>query len=167
MNKDTVIGIVGSVILVTAMVVVFVYERNNVQATPDVATPPTTHVAVASLSGSVAVSKSDSKMDNITAVGSTDIKFHLTWTATNGKDTLKLTVAPPKGNLTAASSTPTDSGDVTVTVHVPAGTVVRGDWTVQVDFTTATPAPLPGGIQPPAGGMTDSTVSYTVAVAAA
>jgi hypothetical protein len=165
MNKDTVIGIIGSVVLVTAMVVVFVYERNNMPAAP-VVTTPVTHVAVASLAGSVSLSGRDAKMDNITAVGPTDVKFHLTWTATNGKDTLILTVTPPKGNVSAVTSAPTDSGDATVVVHVPAGTVLRGDWKVQVEFTSAKPTPLPVPIQPPAGGMTDASVSYSVGVTA-
>lgn len=167
MNKDTVIGIVGSVILVAAMVVVFVYERNNVQAAPDVATPPTTHVAVASLSGAVPVSKSDSKMDNITAVGPVTITFNLKWTAQamDSKDTLKLTITPPMGNVTAPAPVSGDTGDLSVTVTVPAGTVLQGNWGVAVEFTKATPGTLPGGVMNPAA-TTDSSVSYTVTVSA-
>jgi hypothetical protein len=163
-NKDTVIGIVGSALLVAAMVVVFAYERANAQVATGEDLEPA--IAQSSLSGSVAVGSSDTKTANITAVGPANVTFHLSWSANNGRDTLRLTVTPPPGSgMQASTSTPSDSGDITVTIPVPAGTENAGNWTVKVDFTAAAPDPLPGGIPPPAGGMTDASVSYEVAVA--
>ncbi|MEA3136896.1 MAG: hypothetical protein QOJ26_1244 [Thermoplasmata archaeon] len=167
MNRDTLVGIVGSALLVAAMVVVFVYERNNAQAAlGDDAL--VTHVGEASLSGSVAVGQSDSKTDHIAASGPANVTFHLTWTAGNGRDTLKITATPPVGsNLTAKSSQAENDGAIDLVVSIPADGESDGNWTIKVEFTQAAANPLPGGIPPPAGGMTDSTVSYKVAVAVA
>ena len=164
MNKDTVIGIVGSALLVAAMVVVFVYERANAEVGDEEGL--TASIEQPSLSGTANVGQSDTKQANITAVGPSNVTFTLTWTAEQGSDTLKLSITPPSGSeIAAKGSSNEDDGSITVTVPVPADYMGQGLWSVKVDFVSARPAPLPGGVSPPAGGMTDSSVSYSVAVA--
>ena len=167
MNKDTLIGIVGALVLVAVMVLVFAYESVNVEAADGTGDDLVASIDQASVSGSVAVGSSDSKTDNITAVGPRNLTFTLTWTASQGSATLRLTVTPPSGgtDVTAMTSQAEDDGSITVKVPIPADYARQGLWTVKVDFTQATPDDLPGGISPPVGGMTDSAVSYTVAVA--
>lgn len=165
-NRDVVIGIAGAAILVVAMVGVFVFEHDNAQAnTTGGASPAAT--AGPTVTGSVAVGKNDVKIANVTATNATNVTFHLTWKATQGKDTLKLTVAPPTGsNITAgAVSEAKDTGDITVSVAVPTGANPAGGWKVQVDFVKADATPVGGVITPPTpAGGTDASVSYTVAI---
>lgn len=172
MNKDTLVGIVGSVILVAAMVIVFAYERSNAVATDDGA--PDDMAATFNnhtVAGSVGVGASDTKMDNFTVDGPTNVTFLLTWSATNGRDTLRLTVMPPPGSemVEGATSEASDEGTISLRVAVPAGGWASGEWTVKVDFTEANPDSLPGGIDPPVPPpmSTDSSVSYSVAVSSA
>lgn len=163
MNKDTVIGIVGSALLVAAMVVVFAYERANAQvADPD---ELTASVAQSTLSGTANVGQSDTKMDNITAPAGTNVTFKLTWTQGNGPDTLKITATPPAGSgITAKSSPNENDGSITLVVAVPMDAV--GDWSVKVDFVSAQGGTLPGGIANP-NAPADTSVSYSVAVSIA
>jgi hypothetical protein len=164
MNKDTAIGIIGSVVLVAAMVVVFVYERNNPPAGTGDATGAENHIAMGSLSGSVNVRSSSSMTDNITAVGPTNVTFHLHWTATNGRDSMQVSVTPPTGsNVSAPASMAGDSGDLSITAHIVDGVTAWGNWTIKVDFTDASAMTLPGGVNNPTA-MTDSKVSYTIDV---
>lgn len=159
------VGIVGSSLLVAAMVVVFVYERANAQGLED-DEDLAASIAQSTLSGTVNVGSSDTKTDNITAVGPSNVTFTLTWTASQGSDTLRLTVTPPSGSgLAPMTSTAEDDGSISLRITVHAEHESQGLWSVKVDFTAATADPLPGGIPPPAGGMTDSSVSYSVAVA--
>lgn len=159
------VGIVGSALLVAAMVVVFVYERANAEVLDDDENL-TASIAQSSLSGTANVGQSDTKQANITAVGPSNVTFTLTWNAGQGSDTLKLSITPPSGSQIAAkASANEDDESITVTVPIPADYMGQGLWSVKVDFMSAEPASLPGGISPPAGGMTDSSVSYTVAVA--
>lgn len=165
MHRDAVVGVVGAVVLVVAMVGVFSYERARApgldgegESLGDEAGP--------TLEGSVQVGKSDVKVANVTATSASNVTFHLTWKATNGKDTLKLTVAPPTGSgiEEGAVSEAVDSGEVTVTVRVPPGASPEGGWQVTVEFVKATPAALPGGVPPPTPppGSTDASVAYKV-----
>lgn len=170
MNRDTVVGIVGAVILVTAMVGVFYYER-SVAATPNGegdGGPATNSTSGPIVSGTVAVGATDSKLANVTATSARNVTFTLTWTATNGADTLQVTVAPPTGSgiMEGAVSEPSDSGEIVVTVEVPEGATPTGEWKIDVTFTQATPDPLPGGIPPPTPppNSTDASVDYSVAV---
>lgn len=159
------VGVVGSSLLVAAMVVVFVYERANAEVL-DEEDELTAAIAQASLSGTVGVGLSDTKTDNITAVGPSNVTFTLTWSAEQGTDTLKLTVTPPSGSgMGMVASVAEDDGSITVRVTVPDGYAAQGNWTVKVDFLSAEPDTLPGGVSPPAGGMTDDSVGYKVAVA--
>lgn len=171
MNKDTVVGIVGAAILVTAMVGIFYYER-GVAADGGIGGPggPGTNANTTgpTVTGTVALGSTDSKLANITAASAGNVTFRLTWTATNGADTLQITVAPPTGSgiMEGSVSEPSDSGEITVTVAVPAGATPTGEWKVDVSFTQATPDPLPGGVPPPTNppGSTDTSVDYRVAV---
>lgn len=90
-----------------------------------------------------------------------------TWIGTtNGKDTLRVTVAPPEASTIPEGGKDTkDTGEVTITVNVPDGTSSAGAWSVKVEFTAATPDPLPGGIPPPTPppGSTDTSVSFDIA----
>lgn len=166
MNKDTLVGIVGSALLVAAMVVVFAYERANAAEVRDNGEGLTPSIGQASLTGTVNVGSSDTKTSDITAVGATNVTFMLTWTASQGTDTLRLAVTPPAGSdITARTSQAEDDGSITVTVPVPADYAAQGNWTLKVDFVSAEPDTLPGGVTPPVGGMTDSSVSYTISVA--
>jgi hypothetical protein len=164
MNRDTLIGIVGSALLVAAMVAVFAYERNNAQASgADDADGPV--VGEPELLGSVQVGSSSQKTVAIAADGPANITFHLAWTASNGRDTLRFTVLPPPGSdLPAAPSQESDSGDLMMVVPLADGQRSDGNWTLKVEFTQASGDELPGGISPPVGGMTDSSVSYKVHV---
>lgn len=171
MNRDTVVGIVGSAILVAAMVGVFWYERSvapvgdaaPTDAGGDPATPPSP------VAGTVALGETATTLVNVSSANATvrNVTFQLTWSATNGRDTLKLTVAPPPGSgiLEGAISEPTDSGDVSVTVQVPEGATAVGVWEVKVEFVRADPDPLPGGVPPPTPppNSTDESVAYSVA----
>lgn len=167
MNRDTVVGIVGAVILVTAMVGVFYYER-NVAATPTTGDDgPATNTTGPTATGTVAVGATESKLLNVTSATARNITFTLTWTATNGADTLQLTVAPPTGSgiLEGAISDPSDTGTITVTVAVPEGANPVGEWKADVTFEQANPDPLPIGpppVTPP--NSTDASVDFEIAV---
>jgi hypothetical protein len=170
MNRDLVVGIVGALVLVAGMVGVFVYERNVAIASGlgQNGAAGGANVTIPSLSGSLAVGKTDDKMVNVTnASGVTNLTFHLTWKATMGQDTLKILVKPPVGGGVTEGANPpqSSSGDITATVAVPAGVDPSGTWDVQVTFVSAdagTPVPPPV----PVPGTTDSSVSYNVAIAA-
>lgn len=172
MNRDTVIGIVGAAILVTAMVGVFYYERNAAPVGPGAATGTAGNMTGPSVTSSVAVGQTDTKIVNLTQTTAANVTFHLTWTATNGRDTLKLTIAPPTGSgiTQGAVSEPSDTGDITVTVPVPAGANPSGGWEVKVEFTSASPGnvgPATPPVQPPSPvpvGQSDANVDYQVAV---
>lgn len=170
MNRDTVVGIVGSAILVAAMVGVFWYERSVAQVgeAPDDAggnpvAPPSP------VTGTVELGETATSLVNVPAANASvrNVTFRLSWTAENGRDTLKLTVAPPPGSgiPEGGMSEPADTGDVSVTVRVPEGATAVGVWEVKVEFVRADPDPLPGGLPPPTPppNSTDGSVDYSVA----
>lgn len=168
MNRDTVIGIVGAVILVTAMVGVFYYERN-------VAAPPVgdgddapANATGPTATGTVALGETHSQVVNVTQTAARNVTFTLTWSAASGADTLQLTVAPPTGSgiLEGNVSEPSDSGEIVVTVPVPEGASPAGGWKIEVTFSEARPDQLPGGVPPPVTppNSTDASVDYTVAI---
>lgn len=162
MNKDTWVGIIGAAILVTAMVAVFAYERGI--APSATAAAAAANETMPTHDGSVALGATDTNVLAFTATGVVgNVTFHVTWKATNGKDTIHVEVAPPTGSgITQGAQDMKDTGDVTLTVPVPAGATVLGGWQLKITFTQATPAPLPGGIPPPTPppGSTDTNVSY-------
>lgn len=169
MNKDTIVGIIGAAVLIAAMIGVFAYERSMAAATAADGSEADDGMGAVlegpTLTGTVAVGQDDTQTANLDAGDVGNVTFRLTWEATNGRDTLKFSVVPPAGSgLDGATSEPTDSGDATLTIRVPEGADASGTWQVTVEFTEATPDPLPGGVPPPVPppGSTDASVSYTV-----
>lgn len=163
MNKDTVIGIAGAVMLIAAMVGVFAYERANAEV-PDEGGEPTPEASIGqeTLTGNVDLGSSVTRTNNITAVGPSHLTFVMTWSASEGSDTLRLTVTPPADSgLAQRASQEEEDGSITVRFAIAAEHVSHGDWTLKVDFTRATPDDV-AGIPPPAGGTTDSTVSFGI-----
>ncbi|HVL49639.1 MAG TPA: hypothetical protein VM889_13875 [Candidatus Thermoplasmatota archaeon] len=132
MNKDTIVGVVGAVILVIAMIGVFKYEGDQAGSATggrnafDVAWS-TTDKAGPSADGSVNLKGSADGALKVAEANVTKATFALTWTATNGKDKLKLTVTSPSGEAKTAES---DTGTVNVAFDVaplPPATTARGD----------------------------------------
>lgn len=164
MNRDTLVGIVGCVVLVGAMVGVFWYERSTAEAA---AAPGTvTEIAGPTLDGTVGVGETATELAEFTATSARNVTFTLTWSATNGRDTLKLTVAPPTGSgiTEGGMSQEEDDGHITLAVEVPEGASPQGPWEIKVQFVSAEPDPLPGGVPPPSPvpAQTDASVDFTV-----
>lgn len=171
MNRDTLIGIVGCAVLVGAMVGVFWSERTTALAAG--AGPGdgrVTGIAGPALEGAVAIGETKTELAQIDAATARNLTFTLTWSATNGRDTLKLTIAPPTGSgiPEGGMSEEEDDGEITVTVRVPEGASAAGQWEVKVQFVSAEPDALPGGIPPPdpLPAETDASVDYTVETSA-
>src|ERR1051326_592820 len=103
MNRDTVIGLVGAVILVVAMVGVFRYERaqpeTGVDAFTQIAAPGPTAKGTTNVGA-----KSDATLP-VAKTNVTKAVFTVTWTANAGKDTVTLTVTPPAGVGNASTAT--------------------------------------------------------------
>jgi hypothetical protein len=172
MNRDTLTGLVGALVLIAAMLGVFFYERGvaedaGIGAPGDADATP--GFSAITLRGTATLGEVDTQIANVTATTPTSVTFHLAWTATNGADTLQLTVAPPTGSgiTEGGASEPSDTGEISLTVEVPEGASPAGGWEVKVEFVSARPDPLPGGIPPPTPppGSTDATVAYTITVA--
>lgn len=163
MNKDTVVGILGAVILVAAMVGIFYYE--GTQAPSGVATGPTTPGAPPGGSANLTVSDgprlaSDgsqpagatvTKNVTINQTGVRRVEFTLTWTddasqPPGGPDTLKLTVTPPSGAGAGAKSDERNTGSIALTFENLTA-AASGQWMVSVQVTStgdpATPVPPP------------------------
>lgn len=177
MNKDTVVGIVGAALLVVAMIGVFKYEGSQAQSTlGSQAFDVTWATATANgpaLDGTTPLEGATSGNLTVAQANLTQVKFTLTWTAQNGRDTLALTVTPPAGSGLQANSTSSDAGTLTLVFDVP-NTVPEphpvfgnsqadaerrladqqtkrlgtGEWGVTVEFTDATGItgvlPVPG-----------------------
>lgn len=189
MNKDTIVGIVGAVALLAAMVGVFKYEGSQAQSTLGSQsfdlTWTTEDAAGPSVDGTSPLRGATEETLVIGDANITRITFTLTWTATAGADTLKLTVVPPEGSgLAANTSSEENDGELDLVFDIPntvppAATVFgnseehaksrladtntklagTGNWTVTVEFVDATGVvPLPGA--PPV--QQDQQVSWTV-----
>ena len=163
MHRDTVIGIVGVVILVAAMVGVFSYERNQAAGLNGTGGELTT-VSGPTLSETTAVGATSEQVLALNQTGMTNVTFTLTWSAANGVDTLQLVVVPPAGSgLNETQSEPESDGSISFTVPVPNtgadGQLGVGDWQVSVAFVSAE-TNLPQ--QPPVGvpGTTDEQVAW-------
>lgn len=170
MNRDTITGIIGAVILVTAMVGVFQYERGRAS---DVVGAGGSFVnatlAGPTLSDATPLGEATEANVTITQLNLTRVAFALSWTASNGRDTLVLHVTPPEGSgLDPVQSDPSDSGTIEVAVDVPnaspaaggASAVGTGDWQVVVEYVSGSGlSPVPGvpPVQP------DETVSWSLA----
>jgi hypothetical protein len=170
MKRDLVTGTVGATLLVAAMAGVFILERNAASA-PDTGDSP--HLGpkspfVPALTGTVAVGDEHSQDVVVPWTSATHVVFRLTWTATNGKNTLQLNVvAPAHSNITEGLvSDASDSGTISLSPNMPPLANATGDWKVTVAFLRATPNALPGGIAPPTPppNSTDATVAYRIEV---
>lgn len=124
MNKDTVVGILGAVILVAAMVGIFYYEGTQAPggsaaaggSGPFAVTWKSDMTSLAAVSGQSQLGQSASQTVNVTAANVTKAEFALTWTndqAPIGPEKLTLTVKAPDGKTYTASG---DTGTVTVLV---------------------------------------------------
>lgn len=163
MNKDTVVGILGAVILVAAMVGIFYYE--GTQAPTGVANGPggpATNPSVRanlttvdgpklSSDGSQPAGPGVTKNVTINQSGVRKVEFTLTWTDDNsaapgGPDTLKLTVTPPSGAGATAKSDSKDTGTITLSFENLTA-AASGQWAVTVEVTStgdqAPPVPSP------------------------
>lgn len=115
MKKDMVVGIVGTVILVAAMVGVFRYEAargggQSWQVTWAEATAPGPEADGSTNAGATTPVELNVTTPNVTA-----IRFTLTWTDDAGNpDTFNLTIGGPDGRNWSAEGS---SGEITVTVE--------------------------------------------------
>lgn len=185
MNKDTVIGIVGSVVLVAAMIGVFTYERNQANAGAFAVTWGTEDATGPTAEGSTALTETSQATVDVAQTNLTEVAFTVTWTPAQGTDTLRVTLVPPDGSgLNASEPVQSDTGTILVSVTVPnpvptvdraaganeadatarlaqahASTLGTGTWTVSVEFVSATGVvPVPGA---PVGS--DAEVAWSVA----
>lgn len=186
LNKDTVIGIVGSIVLVAAMIGVFTYERSQANAGAFAVTWESVQSDGPSAEGSTPLQQSTETTVDIAQTNLTSVDFTVSWTPTQGTDTLRVTVTPPEGSgLNATEPVEGDSGTITVSVPVPnalptvdraagadesdatarlaqsyASPVGTGTWTITVEFVSASGViPVPGA--PPVGS--DTEVAWTAA----
>ena len=104
MNRDLIVGVVGAAILVAAMAGVFYYEKNNVAAPPVLTS--TTNSTGPQAGGQTAAGASTDQVVAINASNLVNVTFTLKWTAAQGKDTMKLAVAPSNGTLVTQLHTP-------------------------------------------------------------
>lgn len=178
MHRDTVIGIVGVVILVAAMIGVFTYERGQAANLPGTGggAGNATFSATAPAISAVAVGGSGVANVTLNQTGMTNVTFTITWTpGQNSIDTVSVSIAPGATTqmTTGASSDPENDGSIEVTVPIPNtasdGTIGVGPWEITVTFESAalnTPAGQPP-VQPPppVPVQPDSTLDFTVAIA--
>lgn len=162
MKKDLVIGIVGTLILLTAMVGVFRYESGQRGTGYDVAWP-TRQVEAASVDGGTNEGETTEEALNLTALNATRVEFLLEWTdnvANSDPDEFTLTVTPPGGgqpktvtgtagplsvvfeNLTVVPEQIRLYGPNEDAVHAQAqrqyaSTAAQGAWTVTVQLVQA------------------------------
>jgi hypothetical protein len=124
MNKDTVVGILGAVILVAAMVGIFYYEGTQSPSTvavggtgPFAVTWKSDMTSLAAVTGQSPLGQGASKTVNVSAMNLTKAEFTLTWTNDPspgpGPNHLTLAVKTPDGRTFNASS---NTGTVTVSV---------------------------------------------------
>lgn len=154
MDRDVVVGIVGAVVLVAAMVGIFFYERSVAPVADADGGGAATNATSASASGTTAVGESTTETVFLSGGNAT---FTLTWTpGQQSTDTLGITVTAPDGTQSApveGSTSPLE-----VALAGPAG-----NWTIEVAFVSASgPA---GGVGPAAGVGADTSVSWDVAAA--
>jgi hypothetical protein len=173
MHRDTIIGIVGVVILVAAMVGVFTYESGQA-AVLGPGTFQLANLTGASIEGSVDVGGEASDVLTLTQTNLTKVAFTLRWgSAQTSENTLQLVVAPANGTGldTGVESDAETDGEITVEIMVPnaeptSGPLALGvgDYHVTVRFLSAA-VPTAGVSPPGALPVTDSTVTWTLTTA--
>ena len=171
MHRDTVIGIVGVVILVAAMIGVFTYERGQASELTDGGSASTMNFTAPAVGGNVAVGATSENVVTLNQTGITNVTFTLTWTAgQNSDDTFMIVVVPPNGTGSPVESPAEADGEITVTVPVAntdsAGTLGVGDWQVSVQFVSAATS-TPAGPPPVDPGLptTDTAADFNVEIA--
>jgi len=172
MHRDTVIGIVGVVILVAAMVGVFTYERGQASLLGDGAGAAVANFTGPSADGTVAIGATADSDIMINQTGLTNITFTITWTAgANVADTLRVIAQPANdtGLSTAFESNAEDDGEIVLTIPLTnddtTGALGMGNWRISVEFVSSEVAAGPG-INPPdplPGG--DQNVNFAIASA--
>lgn len=167
MHRDTVIGIVGVVILVAAMVGVFTYERGQASNVIENGGAGLTNMTGPSTEGTTALGASTDATLEFNQTGMTNVTFTLRWTPTNGVDTLRISIAPSAdtGLTSGASSEAENDGEIVLIVPVEntaaGGELGVGPWQVSVEFVSAaTGLPVEPPVPPP--NTTDSEVAWTV-----
>lgn len=149
MNRDTLTGVVGALVLVGAMVGVFLYERANA-AEAGIGNPSDSPLPLVnatapgpSTTGVAALGGDTTKVLPISQGNLTRVAFTVTWTATNGKNTLQVRVEPPAGAGPAVESEAEDDGSLEVAVTLPSNLTAphqagTGDWKVTVAYLRGT-----------------------------
>lgn len=100
MKKDVVIGLVGTAILILAMVGVFRYEAMQGGGSSFEVSWPTSTVAGETREGGTNEGESSSETVDVSTLNLTKVAFALTWTdnmANSGPDVFVLTVTSPTG----------------------------------------------------------------------
>lgn len=183
MKRDTIIGIAGAVLLVAAMAGIFKFEGSqpasslgsaafDVAWTTADANGPTT-------TASTPLGDTTETLLDISQTNLTRAKFTVTWTPTQGTDTLRVVITPPEGSGLGRNETTADSGEAAIEFDVPNAlppefrlfandedqarsrvaeqntkTVGTGEWTIAVTFESASGVvPVPG--LPPVGADTE------------
>lgn len=169
MNKDTVVGILGAVILVAAMVAIFYYEGTQVPGGAGGAggtgggAGGNALYRTSTVGGPTASGQNTEEVTvDITQANVTAINFTLTWTddANTDPDTFRVTVTGPTGTTYEGTAEGSDGAEgVVVRISpinsVPAAanaapdTLGQGTWTVSVELVSVGQVgglPLPGQI---------------------
>ena len=187
MKKDLVIGIVGTLILLTAMVGVFRFEAGQRGASFDL-TWETSSAEAATLDGGTNEGESTEGALNLTHLNVTRVEFVLEWTdeqANTGPDEFNLTVTSPDGVTRSAQA---DNGRLSVVfedlARVPedarllgsdeaaardqamstyANRAAVGAWNVTVTLVQAGDTTPPGGPVPaPVSPLQDAANSWAL-----
>ena len=186
MKKDLVIGIVGTLILLTAMVGVFRYEAAQRGASFDV-TWQTLDVDGPGLDGGTNEGESTTGSLNLTRANLTKVSFVLEWTddqANTAPDEFNLTVTAPDGRTYSTSGA---TSPLTLTVEglspVPqdarllgsdeaaardqanrqfTSSAGMGAWNVTVTLVQAGDTTAPGGVAPPVPQLQDNANSWAL-----
>lgn len=120
MKKDLVVGIVGTIILVAAMVGVFKYEADRGGGQSWAVTWTEATAAGPTLDGTTQAGATTAEELNVTASNLTRVTFTLRWTDAENQgrgapDTFNLTVAGPDGATNASGEA--SNGEIVVTVE--------------------------------------------------
>lgn len=166
MNKDTVVGILGAVILVAAMVAIFYYEGTQVPGGTGGAggtggTGGNALYRTANATGPTASGQNTEEVTvDIAQQNLTAVEFLVTWQddANTDPDTFRVTVTGPDGqNATGEGSDGAAGIPVRVSpiatipnaANAPATTAGSGTWTISVELVNVGQVgglPLPGQI---------------------
>lgn len=129
-KKDTIIGIVGTLILLVAMVGVFRYEASQGAGSSFAVDWPVSETAAAALTGRTTEGESQQDGVAIDRANLTKVSFVLEWTDDvqgSAPDRFNLTVVAPDGTTRSAEG---DAGEVVVTFeglgNPPPGVQVLG-----------------------------------------